>query len=452
MLGLGGLTLPQLLRLRELQASTGSTPTDTAVIFVWLPGGPPHMDMYDMKPNAPVEYRGAFSPIPTTVPGLDVCEHMPLHAKLAHKYNVVRSIAHEFSDHGGGHKHFMTGRPPRSPVGFENDAPAVGSIVAKSFEQRKAEVPNYTCIVEPGRQQVDTFSQGAAYLGPSYTPFMVPGDPSRSDFQVPNIAPIAEVTGRLDDRARLLGQFDQFRRQADQSGLMSSIDKFHERALGLLTSEACKQAFDIGREDPKLRERYGQHAWGQRLLMARRLVEAGCTFCTVILENPYQSGIPWLKQGVYNWDSHAVNCHIWDDLQVRLPIYDQAVTALIEDLDSRGLDQRVLVVVTGEFGRTPRIENTAGSQTGVMQPGRDHWPQSMSLITFGGGQRTGQVIGSTNSKGEHPKDRPLTPADLWATVYRHLGIDQHHAFPDHRGRPMPILPGGKPIDELLAVA
>ncbi|OYW21716.1 MAG: hypothetical protein B7Z55_05520 [Planctomycetales bacterium 12-60-4] len=442
-----------MLQLREAQASqTGQVEPDTSVIFVWMPGGPPHMEMYDLKPDAPAEYRGEFRPIATTVPGLDVCELMPRHAKIAHKYNVVRSIAHQFADHGGGHKRFMTGRDPKTPVGFENDAPAVGSIVAKTFENRKSEVPNYACIVEPGRQQVDTFSQGAAYLGPSYTPFMVPGDPSSDKFQVPNIAPIAEVSGRLDDRTRLLSQFDHFRRQADQSGLMNSMDKFHERAMALLTSEKCKEAFDLSREDESVRQQYGKHAWGQRLLMARRLVEAGCTFCTVIIENPYQSGVEWLKQGTYNWDSHAVNCHMFDDLKLRLPIYDQAVTALIDDLYYRGLDKRVLVVVTGEFGRTPRVTNVVGSQTGVMQPGRDHWPQAMSLITFGGGQRTGQVIGSTNSKGEHPKDRPLTPNDLWATVYRHLGIDFHGSFPDHRGRPMPILPYGAPIDELLPVA
>lgn len=452
-LGLGGLTLPQLFQLRSAQAAaTGQAEKETAIIFVWMPGGPPHMEMYDMKPDAPAEYRGEFRPIATTVPGLDVCELMPRHAKLAHQYNVVRSIAHEFSDHGGGHKKFMTGRDPKSPVGFENDAPAVGSIVAKSIEQRKADVPNYTCIVEPGRQHVDTFSQGAAYLGPAYTPFMVPGDPSQPNFQVPNISPIAEITGRLDDRSRLLSQFDHFRRQADQSGLMASMDKFHDRAMGLLTSEKAKLAFDLSLEDEAVRQRYGKHAWGQRLLMARRLVEAGCTFCSVVIENPYQSGVEWLKQGTYNWDSHAVNCHMFDDLKLRLPIYDQAVTALVEDLYSRGLDKRVLVVVTGEFGRTPRVSSVVGSQTGVMQPGRDHWPQAMSLITFGGGQRTGQVIGSTNSKGEHPKDRPLTPNDLWATVYRHLGIDWHSSFPDHRGRPMPILPTGNVIDELLPVA
>lgn len=452
-LGLGSFGISDLMRMRAAQAAVTGTPEpETAVIFVWLPGGPPHLDMYDMKPGAPAEYRGLYRPISTTVPGFDVCELMPLHAKLADKFNVVRSISHEFADHGGGHKRLMTGRVPKSPVETVNDAPAVGSIVARCREDHATRVPGYVCVVEPGRDQVDTFAQGAAYLGPSYVPFMVPGDPSRADFSVPNIAPIAQLSERLDDRSALLSRFDQFRRDADQSGLMQSMDQFHRRALTLITSQETRQAFDLQREPEAVRTRYGAHAWGQRLLMARRLVEAGTHFCSVVLENPYQSGVDWLKQGAYNWDSHAVNCHIYDDLNVRLPIYDKAVSALIEDLYARGLDKRVLVVVTGEFGRTPRIEHSIGTQTGVMQPGRDHWPQSMSLITFGGGMRTGQIIGSTNSRGEHPKDRPLTPNDLWATVYRHLGIDPEMAFPDHHGRPMPILPFGSPINELLPVA
>jgi len=453
-LGLGGLTLPELFRRREASAAaSGQSEPDTSVIFVWLPGGPPHMDMYDMKPDAPLEYRGALRPINTVVPGMDVCELFPLHAKLADKYNIVRSISHDFADHGGGHKRFMTGRVPRTPVDTVNDSPAVGSIVAKMFEQRSLGLPNYVNLCDGGRDGVDVFAMGSAYLGSAYNPFAVPGDPSdRQRFSVPNVAPQLEVVGRMDDRATLMRHFDKFRRDADQTGTMGSIDKFHSRALGLLTSDKARKAFDLTLETPHLRERYGMHAWGQRLLMARRLVEAGSTFVTVVLENPFQSGVPQLKQGVYNWDSHAVNCHLYDDAQVRFPIYDQCVTALIEDLYQRGLDRRTMVVVTGEFGRTPRVENQVGTQTGVIQPGRDHWPGSMSLITFGGGMRTGQIIGSTNSKGEFPKDRPLAPNDLWSSVYRHLGIDQSVAFPDFAGRPMPILQSGEPIPELLAVA
>lgn len=452
-LGMSGLTLADYFRLKGFAENSDSRPKlpdDTSVIYLWLPGGPPHMETYDMKPQAPSDYRGIFSSIPTNVPGLDVCELLPLHAKIAHKFNIVRSIAHNFSDHGGGHKRFMTGRDPKSPVDFVNDSPAVGSIIAKCFENRDVGVPNYVCGADNGRQGVDVFSLGAAYLGSAYTPFFVVGDPTAKDFKIPNLAPTIEATGRLDDRSRLLAGFDQYRRQTDASGLMSAMDKYNERAMGLLTSDAARRAFDLSLESDETRDRYGRHVWGQRALMARRLVEAGCKFVTMILENPYQSGVPFLKQGTYNWDSHAVNCHMFDDLQARLPIYDRTITTLIEDLFERGLDKKVMLVVTGEFGRTPRITNVVGSQTGVMQPGRDHWPQAMSVLITGGGMKTGQVIGSTNSKGEHPKDRPLTPNDLWATVYRHLGIDYNRSFPDHRGRPMPILPYGEPISELIA--
>lgn len=451
MLGLGGLTLPDLLRLRATANETGASRSDekdTSIIFVWLPGGPPHMEMYDMKPNAPADYRGILNPIATTVPGLDVCEHMPLHAKLAHKYSIVRSIAHEFADHGGGHKRFLTGRIPKSPVDTVNDNPMAGGIIAKCREQRMVGVPNYVNLADGGREGVDVFAFGSAYLGPSYVPFAVPGDPTAPNFKVPNISALPEVTGRVDDRLRLLSGFDRLKRSADTHGLMDSMDQFNQRAMDLLTHDKARVAFDLTREPEALRQRYGKHAWGSRMLMARRLVEAGASFVTVLMENPYQSGVPFLKQGTYNWDSHAVNCHMYDDLAVRLPIYDQAVTALIEDLYDRGLDKRVLLVVTGEFGRTPRIENTVGSQTGVKQPGRDHWPQAMSLLVSGGGLRMGQVIGSTNSRGEHPKDCPLTPNDLWATVYQHLGIDPERTFPDYQGRPMPILPFGKPIPGL----
>ena len=451
-LGLGGLSLADALHLRA-QASGNSTAPhrelDTSVIFIWLPGGPPHMETYDMKPDAPEEYRGLFRPIPTNVPGIDVCELLPLHAKVADRFTLIRSIAHTFADHGGGHKRFLTGRDPAEPTGFVNDHPMVGSIVAKVRERRNVGVPNYISGTNPGRAAVDTYSFGAAYLGSAYVPFNVPGDPSDPAFEVKNLALAPQLSDRLDDRVALLKGFDQLRREIDGSGMMDAMDEFNRRAIGLLTSPKAREAFDLSREPEALRDRYGRHAWGQRALMARRLVEAGASFVTMVMENPYQSGVPSLQQGVYNWDSHAVNCHIFDDAYVRFPIYDQAVTALVEDLYDRGLDKKVLLVVTGEFGRTPRINSQVGTRTGVMQPGRDHWPSAMSVLVAGGGMRTGQVVGSTTAKGERPKDRPLTPNDLWATVYRHLGIDYQATFPDHSGRPMPILPYGEPIAELL---
>ncbi|MCO6454613.1 MAG: DUF1501 domain-containing protein [Pirellulaceae bacterium] len=447
-LGLGGLSLGDAFRLRAEAAATPSGEPDTSLIFIWLPGGPPHMETYDMKPDAPADYRGEFRPISTCVPGIEVCELLPRHAAVADRFTLIRSIAHTFADHGGGHKRFLTGRDPASPVGFVNDAPAVGSIVAKVREGRNNGLPNYVSGTNPGRAGVDVYSFGAAYLGPAYVPFNVPGDPSDPKFEVPNLGLTSDLAGRLDDRMGLLGRFDRLRSEIDHSGLMDGVDQFHQRAISLLTSPRAREAFDLSREPDALRDRYGRHAWGQRALLARRLVEAGCSFVTMVMENPYQSGVSWLQEGTYNWDSHAVNCHLFRDARVRLPIYDQAIAALVEDLYDRGLDKKVLLVVTGEFGRTPRISSQTGTQTGVAQPGRDHWPNAMSVLVAGGGIRTGQVIGSTTSKGETPKDRPLTPNDLWATVYRHLGIDHHQAFPDHNGRPMPILPYGDPIAEL----
>lgn len=448
-LGLGGLALSDFLRLRASAESTSQNEPETSVIFVWLPGGPPHMEMYDMKPDAPQDYRGDFNPIPTNVPGLDVCELMPLHAKCADKYNVIRSVAHEFADHGGGHKRFLTARNPKEPTGFVNDFPAVGSVVAKMREHFDNGLPNTISGTEPGRAQVDTYSFGSAYLGPSYDPFNVPGDPSEAKFEVQNISLSPSLSDRLGDRVRLLGEFDRLRQEIDQRGLMNAADQFNQKAVSLLTSDKARQAFDLSQEPQALRDRYGIHAWGQRCLLARRLVEAGCGFVTMVMENPYQSGVEWIKNGTYNWDSHAVNCHLFDDAKIRLPIYDRAVTALVEDLHDRGLTKNVMLVVTGEFGRTPRISEQTGTQTGVTQPGRDHWPQAMSMLVSGGAMRTGQIIGSTNSKGEHPHTRPLSPNDLWATVYRHLAIDPEHAFPDYSGRPMPILPYGEPIAELI---
>jgi hypothetical protein len=322
-------------------------------------------------------------------------------------------------------------------------------MVAKMREGRNIGLPNYVLGCEAGRAHIDTFSLGTAYLGPSYAPFTVGGDPAEPKFQVQNLSLAAEMENRLDDRGNLLNGLDRVRREVDRSGSMQALDKFGKQAMDMLLSPKAREAFDLSREPEALRERYGKHAWGQRCLMARRLVEAGCTFVTMVLENPYVSGVSFPQNGTYNWDSHAVNCHLFDDARVRLPILDRAITALIEDVHQRGLDKKTLIVLTGEFGRTPRLENQTGTQTGVKQPGRDHWPQAMSVLVSGGGLKMGQVVGSTNAKGEHPQDRPLSPNDLWATVFRHLGIDSANSFPDHHGRPMPILPDGDPIGELI---
>ncbi len=454
-LRIGGLTfagwgidrvLPWNLRASAKAASPSKS--DTSVIFIWLPGGPPHMETYDMKPDAPAEYRGEFKPIRTNVPGIEVCEHLPLHAKIADKFAIIRSIAHTFSDHGGGHKKFLTGRDPLQPVGFVNDYPMVGSMVAQLRQDQVAGVPNYICGVDRGRQGIDTFSFGSAYLGPATHPFMIVGDPSEPNFQVQNLSLPAGVQDRLPDRLDLLAQFDHPPAQ-DNDGRMQALAQHRSRAVQLITSDTARKAFDLSQESRKTREKYGMHRYGQRALIARRLVEAGASFVTMVMENPTPPGGTMPKEVCYNWDSHAVNCHLFEDFKFRAPYYDRAIWALISDLYDRGLDQKTMVIVTGEFGRTPRINYAKGTHTGVQQPGRDHWPQAMSVLVSGGGFRMGQIIGSTTAKGETPKDRPMTPNDLWATMFRHLGIDYRNThFLDQTGRPMPMLTDGTPIAEL----
>lgn len=332
-----------------------------------------------------------------------------------------------------------------SPVGFVNDYPMVGSFVSKLRENHNVGLPNYVAGVDGGRQQVDTFSFGAAYLGQATTPFTFSGDPADKKFGVQNLSIPAAMVDKLGDRQSLLKKFDTVRRDLDGTGSMGAMDSFSQKAVELVTSNKARDAFDLTREPTHVRERYGMHRYGQRCLLARRLVEAGCSFVTMVLENPSPPGGSFPKDVTYNWDSHAVNCHIFTDAKYRLPFYDRAVTALIEDVYARGLHKRVMVIVTGEFGRTPKIEY----QKSDNRPGRDHWPQSMSLIVAGGGMKVGQVVGSTDSKAAHPKDRPMSPNDLWATMYQHLGIDPEHTFPDHSGRPMSILPDGEPIRELI---
>lgn len=441
-LGVGGLGLSDVMRARAAAGHVTAAP-DTSVIFIWLAGGPSHLETYDMKPDAPEEYRGQFRPISTNVPGMDVCELLPLHAKCADKYTLIRSICHTFNDHGGGSKRVMTGRIPATPTETVNDSPSVTSIVAKMREKFEIGLPNCIAGTDGGRDKVDTYAMGAAYLGQKYAPFIVGGDPSKSNFEVKNLTLHPDLTAdRLEDRMHLLHGLDRLRRDIDSNKVFSSMDSFNQQAVSLLTSPKAREAFDLSREPQSLRDRYGKHSWGQRALLARRLVEADCSFVTMVLENPNVDGC------FYNWDTHAVNHDHFKDAVKRSPIYDQAITALIEDLHERSLTKKVLLVVTGEFGRSPRISKSTGKD-GLMRYGREHWPQAMSVLVCGGGMRHGQVVGATNRLGEHPVSRPLTPNDLWATVYHHLGINPHEAITDYTGRPQHILPFGEPIRELI---
>ena len=371
---------------------------------------------------------------------IEVCELMPMHAKIADKYNIIRSIHHDFADHGGGHKRFLTGRIPATPVGTVNDAPAASSIVMRKLKRPSNGMPTCVSGVDSGRSGIDTFAFGPAYLGPSSTPFMVAGDPSAPDFQVQNIGLTPDMETRLEDRMHLLGGMDKLRRDADKSGLMGAMDQFSQRAFDMLTSDDVRNAFDLSKEPAKVRQRYGMHAYGQRGLMARRLVEGGARFVTMVWENPNpgRTGIP--KNCCYNWDSHAVNCDMYADLRWRMPCYDQALTALIEDIHARGMEKDVMIVCTGEFGRTPKINQNEG---------RDHYPKAFSSILAGGGIRGGQIYGKTDKGGhEVVEDKVLVP-DFNATIAYALGLPLDQVIFSPSKRPFTVADKGQPITQLF---
>ena len=435
---MGGLTLGDLLRRRAEASETATQSTDTSVILIWLQGGPSHMETYDLKPDAPLEFRGDNKPIQTVVPGMDIGEYLPLHSKVADKFNLIRSISHGFANHAGGAGRFLSGYNPLKPLDPKAQFPCLGPVVSRMLEGRRdPSMPRFVA------DAANVYGGGSAGLGGAYLPFVVGADPNAKGFKVSNLSLAPELKDRLADRRALLTAFDGIRRDVDHSGLMESMDHFNQSAVNLLTSDRARDAFDISQEPDHVREKYGRHKWGQRALLARRLVEAGTSFVTMQMQNPSIPG------AIGNWDIHAVNGHLYDDAQARLPVFDKAIAALVEDLYERGLDKKVMLIVCGEFGRTPRINPQKGTTSKIMQPGRDHYPGAMSVLVSGAGMRTGQVIGSTNYKGEHPQDRPLDPNDLLATVYRHLGIDYRKMVPDTSGRPVPLIPHGEPITELL---
>ncbi len=433
-LALGGLSLPDLLRLQARAA--GSSP-DTTVILFWMWGGPSQIETYDPKPDAPAEYRGPFRAIASTVPGMDLCEVFPRQAKLGHRIALVRSLHHEMSAHNDGSIELLTGKTPAVPdptSTARSEHPDFGMIASRVRGTRADGFPRYVGIPR------QPFMTQPTYLGLAHSA-LATGDPSSSSYQPPNLTLSGAVdTDRLANRSTILGQFDRLRRGLDRSGLLDGVESFRAQAIEMLTHPTVAQAFDISSEAAATRDRYGRHLWGQSCLLARRLAEAGTSVITI------DALAPTLSDRYFSWDDHINVQTRWDladAMRYRAPFMDQAISALIEDLCERGLDQRVLVVAVGEFGRTPRIVQTDGLL------GRDHWPAAMSALVAGGGMRMGQVIGATNSKGEYPAERPLSPQDLLATIYRHLGINTESSFADFRGRPFPILSGGEPISELI---
>lgn len=417
-LAVGGLTLPNLLRGEAVARDAGTSAKRKAVILVWQAGGPSHLDMYDLKPAAPAEYRGEFKPIPTNVPGIDVGEHLPLQAAMFDKFSVVRSAYHTNAGHGMGSQWMLTGYQPTIEVN-DNIYPSCGSIVAALRGPNEPGMPAY-CNV-PNRLDLGK----AAYLGASFNPFSPDSNPNELGFQVRNMKLPGNLSlNRLERRQQLLGQVDTIRRDIDTKGDIVGLDKFYHDAFEMVTNEKALRAFDIHKEDPRLREKYGRNDLGQSCLLARRLVESGVTYVTV--------------QAGGGWDTHGNN---FAELKNRLlPQFDRAVAALVDDLFVRGLQDDVLVMAMGEFGRTPRINPQAG---------RDHWPGAMSVLFAGGGLQMGQAIGTTDSKAEYPTSKPYTPGCVLSTMYHTLGIDHHHVFYDQGRRPLPVLNEGQPITELI---
>lgn len=417
-LGLGGLALPQLL---AAEAQNGIGKSTKSVIMVYLPGGPPHQDMYDLKLDAPSEIRGEFRPIDTNVAGIQICELLPRLAKMADKYALIRTISDAVDDHSD----FvcLTGRSKRNqpPGGW----PEFGSIVSKVLGPTHPAIPAFVGL-EPRMQHREYNDSSAGFLGINHRSFKPEGE-AKGDMVLNGV-----TLDRLSDRKALLSGFDKFRRNVDSSGVMNGLDAFNEQAFGMLTSNRLVAALDLSKEDPKLLEKYGKGdpkprgdaapRMPEQFLLARRLVEAGVRVVTVAF------GF---------WDYHG---NIFHEAKQDMPMFDQALSALIEDLHDRGLDKDVSVVAWGEFGRSPTIN---------VNKGRDHWPRVSCGLVAGGGMRTGQVIGRTDRLGGEPSERPVTFGEVFATLYHNLGIDPNRTtITDQTGRPH-YLAEGMPMRELV---
>ena len=436
-LGLGALTsgvCPNLPSLLASEAKDLKLDRDFSVILLWANGGPSQLETFDMKPEAPAEYRGEFKPIHTNVPGMDISELLPNLAQMGDKFSLIRSLHHNRNEHSGGTNRFLSGYTPTAANPSDGEYPELASVVSDQLESTARDIPLTVANTK-------FYGGGPAYLGAAHSPFMFRGDPNAKGFAMGDLTVTQDALKDLETRKRLLGTFDRFRREVDRSGTMSALDKFNERAVAMLTSPRTAEAFNISKEPDEVRNRYGRTSWGQGLLLARRLVEAGVRIVQL------QASFKISKEAgrLSNWDDHSVNAHTFKAYRERMPVFDVAVPALIEDLHARGLDKRVLFVFCGEFGRTPLIRHQDKSK----RPGRDHWSRAMSIFLSGGGLRMGQVVGATNPRAEHPVERTMDSNCLLATIYKRFGIDTKHHYYDNSGRPLPILTDGEPISELI---
>jgi uncharacterized protein (DUF1501 family) len=433
--GLGTASLPRILQAKQESAALGRAQKDTSVILIWLDGGPSHLDMYDMKPEAPAEYRGLWKPIPTNVPGMEISELFPRQAKVADKFSIVRSLHHDQGDHFAGGHMMLTGRYEGVNGGdTQMRSPSLGAIATKVCGARREGMPGYVAVPYAASIGLRPGYFAGSYLGIQHNPFETDGDPSAANFKVNNMQLSQGLSiDRLESRHALLKHFDRIRREVDTTRAMETMDRFEREAYDLVAGSAARTAFDIGSEDAKTRDLYGRNHLGQCTLLARRLVEAGSTFVTV------HSG---------GWDHHW---NLKASLESYLPQVDMAVSGLLEDLHARGLSEKVLVMMCGEFSRTPRMNDggNGGAPMSMGTPGRDHWGNAMFCLLAGGGVKGGRIYGSTNSRGEVPKDNPVECCDILATVYRVLGVDPRLNFLNTAGRPVPVLDRGRAIEELF---
>ncbi len=428
----GGLSLaaisPLGLSLSDVLANeaAGSSGNRINVIFMFLQGGASHIDMFDMKPDMSEEVRGLYSPASTSLPGLQLSDRLPRLRACADKFSLIRSMQSYTSKHGEGDVHIMCG----SPVDKNLQAPGIGAVVSLQQPQR-APVPPF---VHMGQMKHPAYTAPGfgGFLGQAYNPFQIKQNPNDDDFSVQAFDTADDVdVSRLSGRRNLLESLDRYQAGRErQLGFARTQDAFTQRALSLATSRQAKDAFDLSREPARLRDAYGRNRVGQGLLLARRLVEAGVRFVTI-------KG--YVETGIYAWDHHW---GIFPHLERQLPVFDNSYSALLADLDDRGLLESTLVITAGEFGRTPKIN------TNKRGPGRDHWGRCFSVTLGGGGIQTGRVIGASDKFGAVPSDRPVDVADFVATIYHALGLDPKAEF-IAQGRPMPMLPRGSVVDELF---
>ncbi len=425
-LGLGTIVgggLVDALRLRGIAASESPTGQAQAksCILVWLDGGPTHYETFDPKPDAPKEIRGEFEPISTKIPGVQFSKHMQRLAAMADKFAVIRSIRHNQGNHGAGNHYMMTGAPPRIPVGcgaFVSFHPSMGSVAA--FERgTNSGLPNYFSIPRMSR------SGGPNFLGAKYAPFVVPDNPNSGSFRVRDVAlPSGLTDNRFQTRRNLRGLVDKMVRINDKAAgdPVNALDDYYKQGYNLITSPEAQKAFDIHSEPAEVRDRYGRNSFGQRALLGRRLVEAGVPFITL-----YEGG----------WDHHR---NIFSSLNSRLPDVDSTLATLLEDLGQRGMLDSTLVVVLGEFGRTPKVNSRGG---------RDHWSNAMSVMMAGGGTPGGTIVGATDRAGYSAVENVRSPENFVSTIYRKMGIDPDKFVHTPQGRPVHFVSDPNPIEELM---